>query len=333
MPSPSKCLGCGAIKQTSNNNLVGYVKDLSHDYCLECFSLANYRKTNKHFKPDTYDSILPNSLILIITSPFFLDQLTNLPITKIQKNAKYVYIINQIDLLEKHTNLDYLDKQIKKKFNEYHTPYDNIVYMSALNNAHINNLKQLINSYREENVYLFGLQNSGKTTIFKALTNNTAALNINKAGLTQDVIMERLENKTIYDLPGVYTKGFLNDFFEYEKYNKFLPYKTLKPKIYQLKNTNKLVINDFLEVSVNSQEKVSLVFYLSDHNNITKYNINNTNNYLNEDYSYVTKTFKVGDKKQITIADFLIVLTKGNFSITIKTIKDLKVTIMESLLK
>lgn len=333
MLNQTNCLGCGALKQTKDINQKGYVKDLTHDYCFECFNLKNYRKTSNHFMPDTYDNILPKSLILIITSPFFLDQLTSLPITKIQNDANYLYIVNQIDLLPSQTNLSFLDQKLKQNFKKSQTPYDNIVYMSALNKQHIANLKALINSYNTNNIYLFGLQNSGKTTIFKALTNNESALAINKAGLTQEVITANFKQKNVHDLPGIYTKGFLNDFFEYQNYQKLLPSQRIKPKIYQLKNSNKLVINDFLEISVSALEKVSLVFYLSQHNQITKYNINNPNNYLNEDFGYQQKTFKVGSKKQITIADFLIIITEGNYSLTLKYPKDLRVTMMESLFK
>src|SRR5690554_1201060 len=99
MQKNDKCLGCGAIKQTNNINEVGYVKDLSHDFCVECHTLKNYGKTSNHFHPNNYLDIKPNSTILIIQSIMQLDLLFSQPIERIQPNARYIYIINQLDLL------------------------------------------------------------------------------------------------------------------------------------------------------------------------------------------------------------------------------------------
>lgn len=331
--SKDKCLGCGATKQTNDNTKVGFVKDLTHDYCLECFSLNHYGKVNNHFHPNTYDEIKSGSLVLIISSIIHLDQLYQLPITKIQPNAKYIYLINQTDLLPTGTNLDHIDNEIKRGFRKNQIAYDNIIYMSALNKADINNLKEFLINRKEKDIYLFGYQNSGKTTILKGLTNNKYALNINKAGLTQEVIIENLEDKTIYDLPGVYTKGYLADLLSYEEYGKLLLKKLIKPKIYQIKDTNKLVINDFLEIRIKGSVKESLVFYINPANKINKYNLKNENNYLTDKFEYVNKTFKVDGKNQITIADFIILFAKGNYSIEFKYPKNMRITNMESVFK
>ncbi|WP_162140097.1 GTPase [Haploplasma axanthum] len=334
MQNQNKCLGCGAIKQTTNPLEVGYVKSLEHEYCLDCFQLAHYGKTNKHYHPNNYSEIKEKSLIFIIQSIMQLDLLFTQPITRIQPNAKYVYIINQIDLLPKDINLGFIHHQLLKYAKDNNVTYHDIILMSALNKNDIENLKEYIMSEREKDIYLFGFQNSGKSTILKALTNNEKVLSINKAGLTQETIIEDFNNKKLYDMPGTYVSGYLSDFFEYEKYRKMLPKKTLKPKVYQLKNTQKLVISDFIEITFDKAEKISLVLYLNDFNTINKYNINNKENHLTDDLSYTTKSFPInGVKKQITIGDLLFMHVVGDCNITIKLPKKMHITIMGALMK
>lgn len=335
MQKKINCIGCGAKKQNTNVNEVGYIKDLTMDYCYDCFQLKNYGKASAHYHPSNYFPIKENSFVFVIQSIMQLDLLFDQPISRIQPNAKYTYLINQVDLLPKDTNLDYLLTNIVKLANKNKVKYEDIILMSALNKNDILNLKDYILNLKEEDIYLFGYQNSGKSTIIKSLTNNEAILNLNKAGLTQEVITEKLEDKNIYDMPGTFVNGYLAEFFEYELYRKMLPKKQIKPKIYQLKNTQKLVINDFIEISFTGSSNLNIVLYLNDFNKITKYNINNPNNYLNDQFEYITRNFKTFSKQksQITVADLMFIQIDKEVTIKIKAPKNMHITIMESLLK
>lgn len=334
MMNQNKCLGCGAIKQTTDINRVGYAKSLEHDYCYDCFQLKNYGKSLNHYHPTSYSEIKEKSLIFIIQSVMQLDLLFTQPITRIQPNAKYVYIINQMDLLPMDTNLDYLHEQILLSAKKNKVKYQDIIFMSAINKEDIFNLKLYITDQKEKDIYLFGFQNSGKTTILKALTDNDKVLSMNKAGLTQEIMIERFEDKFLYDMPGTYVEGYLADFFSYEEYGKMLSKKNLKPKIYQIKKSQKIMINDFIEVSIKVNEAVSLVFFQNDYNKITKLNYHNISDYLRKDFAYVSKSFVVNEKKmQITIADLLFIHVIGNCNITVKLPKKMHLTSMETLMK
>lgn len=335
MKNINNCLGCGASKQTSDKDKIGYTIDLSHDYCYECFQLANYGKSFKHNHPDNYDNIKPGSLVLIIQSVMQLDLLFSLPIQRIQPDAKYIYIINQLDLLQKGTNIEHIYNNIHKQAYKNKVAYEDIIFMSALNCDDIENLKNYLIEQPIKDIYLFGFQNSGKTTILKGLTNNKTALNINKAGLTQQIIEEVLADKILYDMPGTYVKGYISDFLGYQEYSKMLPKKNIKPKVIQLKNSQKLVINDFIEISYKGIEQTSIVIYLNDFNKIMKYNLKNENNYLSDKFEYVNKQFKLQSNKktQITIADLLFIHFTDDININVKLPKNMHITSIESLIK
>lgn len=334
MQKNNECLGCGAIKQTDDINKVGYVKDITHDYCIECHTLKNYGKTTNHFHPNNYLDIKPNSTILIIQSIMQLDLLFTQPIERIQPNARHIYIINQIDLLPHDVNLDFIYKKVKLLARKNKVKHSDIIFMSAINEFDLTSLKSYLLSLKSSDIYLFGFQNSGKTTILKGLTNNKSALNINKAGLTQNIITDVLENKVIYDMPGNYVKGYLADFFTYEQYKNLLPSKTINPKVYVLTSKQKFVVNDFIEITISSKENATLIFYLNKNNQIKRYNLLNENNYLNNELTYQMKTFKTNNKKShLSIADLGFILINDNISVTIKYPKGMHVTMMESLIK
>lgn len=334
MQRNNNCLGCGAIKQSEDINKVGYIKDLGHNYCLECHTLKNYGKTTNHFNPDNYLDIKANSTILIIQSIMQLDLLFSLPIERIQPNARYIYLINQLDLLPHDINVDHVYNKVKILARRNKVKHSDIIFMSAINNDDISNLKSYLLSLKSRDIYLFGFQNSGKTTILKGLTNNKTALNINKAGLTQNIITDLLDNKIIYDMPGTYVKGYLADYFTYEEYKKILPSQAINPRVYILTNKQKFVVNDFIEITINGKENATLIFYLNKHNQIKRYNLLNENNYLTNKFDYQNKTFKINNKKMhLSLADLGFILINDNVSLTIKYPKGMHVTLMESLIK
>lgn len=333
MKKNNKCLGCGATKQTKNKDLIGYVTDLSHDYCVECFKLKNYGDVKVHNHPQIFPDILPKSIVLVVQSILHLDNLFSQPVNRIQPDAKYVYIINQLDLLPKDTNLDYLYSKIVKTARQQKIKYYDIILMSAINQQDLDNLKEYIGHLKENHVYLFGIQNSGKTTLFKGLTNNESALAINKVGLTQEVLTEEVDGKTYYDMPGTYGSGYLHEFLTYQNYKKLIPSKTIKPIVYQMHKEQSIVIEDFISVT-NSNLDTTFVFYLSDHAKTNKYNVKNIEKHLNSNYDFIEKAFKVSQgKHQITFGDMGFLLLNGPNTIIIKAHKLLNLSIVEAYLK
>lgn len=333
MSKEIKCLGCGATKQTTDTNLVGFAKDSLHDYCLECFKLKNYGEVKSHVHPESYPDILPKSVVLIIQSVMHLDNLFVHPINRIQPDAKYIYIINQIDLLPKDTNLDYIYEKITLKARQMKVKFFDIVFMSAIRKSDINDLKKYVNSLHEKNIYLFGIQNSGKTTIFKGLTNNDKALALNKVGLTQEIIQETVLDKTYYDMPGTFGSGYLHEFLTYNEYKNLIPSKTIKPRVYQMHKNQSVIVNDFLSVS-NSTIDTTFVFYLSAHALTKKLNVKNIDKHLNDSYEYNTKSFKVAKgKHQITFGDLGFLIIEGPNTVVVKAHKKLNISLTDAYLK
>jgi ribosome biogenesis GTPase A len=328
--SNKTCVGCGA-KLSLNPNDVGYTKDLNMDYCMSCFRLKHYKDPMNYNHPRVIPSIKKNSLVLVISSVLYLDLLFTYPIKRYQEDIKIVYIINQLDLLPPQTNYDYLYKRIKEEANLYHAPYEDIILMSATHEDDVNRLKEYLLTYKNINdIYLLGVQNSGKTTLLNALTNSNLALVDVKAGLTQETITREFDHFKIHDLPGLYQENYIHHLMPYHEYRKLIPIKEIKPVIINLKVNEATLINDMFALYL-IKGNGSVVFYFNELP-IRKVNFTNIENQLIKTFEYTQQTFKLTDNKkyQITVADIGLIHLMGPKTIKMMIPKGLHISLKEA---
>jgi len=338
MKEITRCEGCGATLQDIDQHKVGYTPDLNKTYCQACYRLMHYGEVQAHFHPEDLPSLPSGSLIFMVSNILHIDLLFSYPVYRYQPEATFVYIINQIDLLPRSTNLNYLLDQIIKKAKKEHVPYRDIILMSSKNPHDIDLMKDYIEQHPTEHVYLLGVQNSGKTTLFKAITNDTSALAFKKAGLTQNVLSKSYGRHKIYDMPGLYQKGYLHQFLGYEQYKRLIPDHEIKPKIYQMKANQTIMLEGLIAFSIINP--VDVVYYGSDQTHIHKTNKDRVEKLLSEKEkhfkiygsSYEKKTFKIKEGKyQITCADMGFFHIEGPAHVELTYVKDMHVSLSEAL--
>lgn len=333
MTNIKRCRGCGIAIQINDPNIEGYAVSKDNDFCQSCYRLFHYGEARDHIHPDELPQLKKGSLVLMVSSVAHLDMLFEYPVYRYQSDAKFVYIINQIDLLPKDTNLDNLLNNVIKKAKKFKVPYEDIILMSAVNKNDLNNLKDYLLDTPLNLIYLIGVQNSGKTTIFKHLTNDDKALALKKAALTQSMLTGRLEDKYIYDMPGLFQNGYMHTFMTYEKYKKLIPDKEIKPRIYQ-RDKALFLIEDFIAIDYKG-ELSPIIFYLSSNANI-RYTKDEplSNKDLNKDYEYAVSTFKTNHAlNQITLADLGFIHVRGSALISIRHPKGMHISVTEALFK
>ncbi len=334
------CKGCGAKLQVTDPKFMGYALSLENDFCQSCFRLKNYGESHDHFHPEDLPILEKDALIVMVSSILNLDMLFEYPVYRYQSEGTFVYLINQMDLLPKQTNTDILLENAIKKAKDLSVPYLDIIMMSAKNLSDIENLKSYLSEFKQQHIYLIGVQNSGKTTIFKALTDNKDALAFKKAGLTQEPLYHKMDHQVLWDMPGLFQKGYIHEFLPYDTYKKIIPDKELKPKIYQMKKDQTLIIEGLVSVSVS--KPTSLVLYLDSKIQIHKTNITRVKELFNEKEKhfsivvddYEKKVFRVSEgKQQITLADFGFIHLDGPNTIELYQPKGLHITLTEALFK
>ncbi len=335
MSTTMRCKGCGAILQTEQKDHVGYVINLDQAYCQSCFRLMHYGDSPTHFHPEDLPSLPQDSIIVMVSSILHLDLLFSYPVYRYQPDAKYIYLINQIDLLPKHTNLDHLLDNITQKAKRMGIPYEDIILMSAKNTLDIEHLKAYLISLHEPHVYFIGVQNSGKTTLYKAITGDTNALAMKKAGLTQDVLSKRYKTMMIYDLPGLYQEGYLHQFYPYNVYKKWLPDEEISPKIYQLNEGQSIIVEDILGLSF-SGKTIYPVFYLGSEVKLHRTQDQKVKDLLKnketEAFHFEEKTFKIPDGLyQLTFADMGFLHITGPGHVKLYYPKGMHISLSEAL--
>jgi len=334
-----RCKGCGAVLQTVEKEKVGYALSLDHEYCQSCYRLLHYGESSIHFHPEDLPSLPENSLILMISSVLHLDLLFSHPVWRYQSEAKFIYIINQIDLLPKDTNLEMLLQNIIKKVKLMQVPYEDIILMSAKNPYDIDHLKQYVQSFTSQNIYLLGVQNSGKTTLFKALTNDNKALAFKKAGLTQEALEGMFDDQKIIDMPGLYQSGYLHHLLPYTVYKKLIPDQEIHPKIYTLNQGQTVFIEGLVAVTLTTETQ-PVVFYLDRNIRMHKTNEKRIHELLEnkeEQFkiyadAYEEKGFRIPESKmQITLADMGFVHIVGPCHVKIVYPKGFHLSLSEAL--
>ncbi len=341
LTSKNKCIGCGVDLQTEDPLGVGYVKKIDQVFCMNCFKLMHYGEANSHFHPDSLPSFKKNALIVVVASILYLDTLASSPIKRLGEDYKVLYIINQIDLLPDATSKNFLLGKVQKTFRESRIPYEDIILMSAKNPYDIDHLKDYLKDSKYKEVYLIGLQNSGKTTLFKALTGNKDALAMPKAALTQSILSDTFEGISIYDTPGLYQGGYLHEFFEYKDYKDLLPNTQFHPRNGVLKTGEAIAIGGLVGVVVLKGETKSTLYT----SNYIKHHLTNDQKILSiltdnkvfdlkfDTYGFKDYALKEAIKYQFTLADFGILHLLGPVTVRIYSHPKLHITLSEGFFK
>lgn len=259
-----RCKGCKAKLQTKDKNKIGYVKDLSHSYCLSCFNLKHYNKADNIVLKTHFSEIKEKALVVYIISALHLNTLLKYDLNKFYPNQKIIILINKIDLLPKSVNFDYWVKKIKHQAK--HLNILEVMPISALKGHYLDLFLETLIHYKIKNIYLVGMQNSGKSTLLNKIALKEeikeVALTAQMPGLTKDNIVYAYKDIKIIDTPGIYEKGFISDFLNYDEYKSIVPNKPFKATTYQLNNNQSIIIGGLVIVSLIKGIKTSLTFYL-----------------------------------------------------------------------
>lgn len=262
----NKCIGCGVLLQNINNKDIGYTKNINSKYCERCFRIKNYHDYKLvDINNDEYVSILKkigttDSLVILVVDLFNIGKELELISKYINNNI--LLVLTKRDILP----LSIYDNNLEKYFDDYNLNIIDKVIISSKNNYNFDLLYKKILRYKTKEVYVVGFTNAGKSTMINKLlynyTNNKIEITTSYLRSTTLNTIEIIMNDfKLIDTPGLLDEGNIINYLDVKELDKVIPNKEIKPRIYQIKNKQSIIIDKLLRLDIENDNV--LVFYVS----------------------------------------------------------------------
>ena len=275
------CIGCGAKLQDENISLEGYTTNIENDICSRCFRMKNYGEYQIVTKSnDEYIEILKEvdktkDLVLYIVDALNFGE----DVAGIRKyiSNNMILVVNKRDVLPKSVK----DSKLISYLKNLDLDFKDIVVISCQKNYNIDTLMGMIKKYKSsKNVYVVGNTNVGKSSLINKLIKNYSEyegeLTISPMPSTtlNKISIKLSDDLTIIDTPGLVNRGNIINYVDNSLLKKINPKKEIKPKTYQIKTGQCLVIGDLFRIDYVEGGKNSFTLYVSNDLKVKRYNMN-----------------------------------------------------------
>ena len=329
------CIGCGVKLQDSNMLFEGYTADLSNNLCSRCFKLKNYGEYQLTTKSNSeYIDILKSinetkDLVLYIVDLFNIEK--DIKMIREYISNRLILVVTKRDVLPKSVN----DEKIKEYFSKFNLDYQDIIIISSKKNYNIDELLLFIKKYKSsKNVYVVGHTNVGKSTLIKKLMKNYSEFDCD---LTVSVLPSTTLNKisiklsddlNLIDTPGLIDRGNIINYVDFSIMKKIIPRKEIKPKTYQIKAGQSLLINELIRIDYIEGSKNSFTFFVSNDLKIKKFNSNKNETLKN----IIKRNLEVGYHQDIVINGMGFVKITDKALVDVYIDKNVEIFIRDSLI-
>lgn len=336
MDNEKRCQGCGILLQDENVLQEGYTTSLENNICQRCFRLKNYGEYQVITKSnDEYIDILKGvgetkDLVLYITDLLNLEK--NIEEIRNLIPNKMILVLNKKDVLPKSVKETKLIKYLESK--DIH--FEEVIVISANKNYNIDYLLKRIKFHQtSKNVYVVGHTNAGKSSLINRLiknySDNTQELTMSPLPSTtlNTVKIEINEYLTLIDTPGLVDIGSILNHVDEKMVKKISPKKEIKPRTYQIRKNQSIIIEDILRIDYVEGEKNSFTLFISNDLKVKRL-LNLFNNDELKDKNKTTYDIRYDEDLVINGLGFVKIVDKGVIDLYID--KDVEVFTRKSLI-
>jgi ribosome biogenesis GTPase A len=313
----SKCIGCGAKLQSTDQDIIGYTRNLKSNLCERCFRIKNYGDYKFVVKNnDDFVNILDeinDELVLLVVDLFNISESFKM-LNEHLKKAKVLLVLTKKDIMPEAYEerlLDYLDLDVVDK-----------VIISSSKNYNFDELyDKIIEHQTSKDVYVVGFTNAGKSTMINRLfadySSNDAKITTSYLPSTtlNSIKIEFDEYLTLIDTPGLIEEGNMLDYIDAKTLKMIQPKKRIKPITYQVREKQYFYIKDLLQLEVADN---NVIFYMSNQLEIKRLR------HLRET-DLVKHVIDIRGNEDLVIKGLGFIKFMKDETITIYTIKDVKV--------
>ena len=317
MNNEKYCEGCGVILQDSNILQEGYTTNLENNLCQRCFRMKNYgeyqviTKSNEEYIKILEEVGKTKDLVLYITDLLNLEKNIS-QIRQIIPN-KMILVLNKMDVLPKSVK----EEKLKKYLENNDMNFEEIIVISTEKNYNIDYLLKKIKFYQtSKNVYVVGHTNAGKSSLINKLiknySDNTQELTMSPLPSTtlNMVNIEINDYLNLIDTPGLVDSGSILNHVSPEMVKKISAKKEIKPRTYQLRKNQSIIIEDLVRIDYVEGEKNSFTVFVSNDLKIKRL-LNLFNNEELKDKNKITYNLKYDEDLAISGLGFIKIVNKG----------------------
>ena len=311
------CKGCGVVLQDQNVLQEGYTTSLENDICQRCFRMKNYGEYQVITKSnEEYLNILKSvgetkDLVLYITDLLNLEK--NIEQIRSIIPNKMILVLNKKDVLPKSVKETKLIQYLEEK----NIHFEEVIVISVSKNYNIDYLLKRIKFYQTtKNVYVVGHTNAGKSSLINKLIQNYSD---NSQELTMSplpsttlnmVKIEINDYLTLIDTPGLVDTGSILHHIDSSMVKKISPRKEIKPKTYQLRVNQAIIIEDLVRIDYVEGERNSFTLFVSNDLKVKRL-LNASNKSDLKDLNKVTYQVKYDEDLVINGLGFIKIVNKG----------------------
>ena len=336
MNDEKRCQGCGVLLQNENILQEGYTTNLENDICQRCFRMKNYgeyqvvTKSNEEYLKILKSVSETKDLVLYITDLLNLEK--DLDEIRNMFTNKMILILNKKDVFPKSVKEEKLIKYLENKG----VHFEEIIVISVIKNYNIDYLLKRIKFHQtSKNVYVVGHTNAGKSSLINKLIRNysdsSQELTMSPLPSTtlNTVKIDINEHLTLIDTPGLVDNGSILNQVDQKIVKKISARKEIKPRTYQLRKNQSIIIEDLVRIDYIEGEKNSFTLFISNDLKVRRL-LNLFNNDELKDKNKITYNMKYDEDLVVSGLGFVKVVDKGTINIYID--KDVDTFIRKSLI-
>lgn len=265
-----RCIGCGAILQNNDSQALGYVPDLSMDYCQRCFRLSHY---DKH---ENYSDITANQdlsaleslegVFVWIVDVIDLETSFNSLFTEFFRHRDFMVLVNKCDLLPKTVTAAKIENYVMGRLEKLGLHPVNIL-VRGKDRSFREEFIGLLESQQKAIIFT-GIANVGKSTVINELLGQQILTVNRNPSTTLSVNRIEAEFAVLYDTVGLVAGESVQSYLASNALKKVVPNSRINPVIYQLTGSQCLSIGGLARIDIHNCQNVTAVLYCSNLLNI-----------------------------------------------------------------